>query len=232
MEGAHVLDRGGVQILYAADARPRIGMHVVGDHRQIEVEKPAIRLGEDAAPELLLHHIALGGESGRVDDQAVHPLGLREEHPLQMVGGDHLVIIGVIVIGGGVVEAADILGQPVEALRRQVTRRLEHDVLEQMGEARAAARIVLRADIVPDLHRDVGGVGVADRIDAQAVGQGPRRIVDRRDRGRGRRAGPLGKSRHRRQRQGGDGGAQDERLHWITFPEFAALLRPVGDEVK
>ena len=52
-----------------------------------------------------------------------------------MVGGDDLVVIGEIVVGGGVVEAADILGQPVELLGHHVPRRLEHQMLEEMREA-------------------------------------------------------------------------------------------------
>ena len=159
-------------------------MHVVADLRQIEVEEPAVGRGQHAAPQLLLHHVALGGEEALLDHQRAHPLGLGPEQPAQMVGRHHLVIIGVIVVGGGVVEAADILGQPVELLGHHVAGRLEHHMLEQMGEARAAARIVLGADVVPDLHRDVGAVRIADRIDAQAVGQGPRLIGDRRRRRR------------------------------------------------
>ena len=99
---------------------PGIGMHVVGDLRQIEVEQPAVGRGEDAAAQLLLHHVALGGEEAGLDDQRAHPLGLGPEQPLEMVGRDDLVIIGVIVVGRGVVEAADILGQPVELLGDQV----------------------------------------------------------------------------------------------------------------
>ena len=73
-------------------------------------------------------------------------------------------------------------------------------MLEQMGEARAAARIVLRADIVPDLDRDVGAVRVADRIDAQAVGE--RAASDRRSAATARR---LGRARRGAARTGQSG---------------------------
>ncbi len=233
VEGAHVLDRRRVEILDAANPGPRIGMHIVGDHRQIEVEEPAVGLGEHPAPELLLHHVALGVEEALLDDQRAHPLRLRPEQALQMVGRDDLVIIGVVVVGRGVVEAADILGQPVELLGHHVPRRLEHHMFEQMREAGASARIVLGADIVPDLHRDVGGVGVADRIDAQSVGQRSRLIGDRDD--LGSRGGRLGEGRRgeRRESQSGGGRAQDGLLHWVLHsPGDAILLRPGGNAVK
>ena len=74
-------------------------------------------------------------------------------------------------MGRRVVVAADVFGQPVERLRLKVARRLEHEMLEQMREARAAGGIVLAADVIPHLDRHVGRVGVANRVDAQAVGQ-------------------------------------------------------------
>ena len=193
VEGADVVDRCGFQILDAADRRARIGMRGIGGGRQIGGEQLAIGPRERRLAQFLLHHVALGGEALRLDDEARHAIGLGEQQALQVVGGDHLIVIGEIVVGRGVVIAADILGQPIHLFGDEVARRLEHEVFEHVREARPAARIVLRADIVPDLYRDVGRAGVTQRIDAQPVGQRPLGKGDRLDRrGVGAGGGGLG----------------------------------------
>ena len=60
-------------------------------------------------------------------------------------------------------------------------RALEHHVLEQMRESAAVGRIILRADVIPDLngHRRRGVV--LDRIDLQAVRERAMAILNRRD---------------------------------------------------
>ena len=203
VEGAHIVDRRGIEVGDAADHPAGIRVMLIGERRQIERIELAIGPGEHRLAEFLLHHVAFGGEAGRIDDQRGHAVGLGEQQPLQVVGGDDLEIIGVIVAGRGVVIAADILGQPVELLGVEVARRLEHQMLEQMRKARTPARIVAPADIVPHLHRDIGGRGVADRIDAQAIGERAFGEGDRLDRRqRRRRFGQRGRGdRGKQQRQ-------------------------------
>ena len=89
-----------------------------------------------------------------------------------MVGGDGFVVVGEVVPGGGVVEAACVFGEAVHGFRRHVGRGLEHQVLEEVGKAGAAGRIILRADIVPDLNGNGGGGGIRHRIDPQAILKG------------------------------------------------------------
>ncbi len=50
-----------------------------------------------------------------------------------------------------------------------VPRALEHDVLEEMGEAGLARDLVLGADVVPDVHRDDRGEVILGHDQAQAV---------------------------------------------------------------
>ena len=173
MEAQDVVDGGGVQIGDRADARAAIGAVLIDEGLGVQALEPAVGRRQDALAELLLDHVALALERGLVNDQRTHPLGFGEQHPLQMLGRHGLIVVGDVQAGGGVVRAADVLGQPVERLLRQVPRRLEHQVFEHMGEAGAAFRIVLGPDLVPDLDRDVGRGRVARREDPQAIRQRP-----------------------------------------------------------
>ncbi len=171
VEAQHVVQGRGLELLDRADAGAAIGALLIQGLGHEQAEQPAVGIGQDALAVFLLHHVALGDEGRLVHDQGAHPLGLGEQHPLQVVGGDGLEIGGGVVGGEGVVRPAHVLGQPVEGLGRQVFRRLEHQVFEQVGEARTAGRIVLGPHLVPDLDRHVRGVGVARRIDLKPVRQ-------------------------------------------------------------
>ncbi|CAM3278608.1 hypothetical protein SPZE110945_14855 [Sphingomonas zeae] len=178
VERANIVDARRLQFLQATDARPRIGVHRIGELGIIDGEQLAIGLGEGALAQLLLHHVAFAGEALGLDDQRGHAIRLGEQQALQVVGRHHLEIIGVIVGSRGVVVAADILGQAIHLFGDEVARRLEHEMLEHVCKARATLGIVLRPDIIPDLDRDVGRRGVANGIDTQAVRQGARREID------------------------------------------------------
>ena len=52
---------------------------------------------------------------------------------------------------------------------RDVARALEHDVLEEVGEAGLAPDLVLGSDVVPEVDRDDGGQVVLGDDDAQSV---------------------------------------------------------------
>ena len=68
-----------------------------------------------------------------------------------------------------VVFAADIFGEIVERLRRQMLIAFEHHVLEQMRETAAPVRIVLRADVIPNLHRDREARVIFRRVNLKPV---------------------------------------------------------------
>jgi hypothetical protein len=129
---------------------------------------------------------------GLIHLQVGHALRLGPEDALQVVGR-HLVLVGRHVLGSeGVVLAAHVFGQAVEHLVGHVLRALEHQVLEEMREARAAGRIVLAADPVPDLHRHRAQARHRQADHAQAVGQAAVGQGQRRQRHRRRRPGRRG----------------------------------------
>ena len=65
-----------------------------------------------------------------------------------------LEIIGAVEPGGAVEIGGAHGAGMLEIFARRVFRAVEHDVLEQVREAGAAGRLVLRTDIVPDADRD------------------------------------------------------------------------------
>ncbi len=121
VEGADVVDRRAVEVGDAADRRAGIRVDRVTDRRQVRLEQLAIgaRL---ALAQFLLDDVPFAGEDRGVDDERPHPLGLGEQQGLEVVGGDDLVIFGEVVVGRGVVVAADVLGQPVELFGDEVAR--------------------------------------------------------------------------------------------------------------
>ncbi len=170
MEIDDVLQRRGFEIFDAADARALVRMHEVGILRN-RVEQAAVRLGKHALAQFFLDHGAFGLEVRFVHREVGHALGLGPEQALQVVRRHRFEVVGEVVRGGGVVVAADVFGQAVELLGLHVLRALEHQVFEQMREAAAAGRIVLRADVVPDLHGDGRARVVLDADHLQAVGE-------------------------------------------------------------
>src|SRR5690606_18961398 len=98
-----------------------------------------------------------------------HSISLRPEYSLEVVRRDDFVVIGKVGPCGGVVKAADVLGQPVKGLVRHMFRRLEHHVLEHMRKARTAGWVVLSAHVIPYMYRDGGGRRVPMRDDPHAV---------------------------------------------------------------
>ena len=160
------------------------------------VEEPPVRRRQHAMAELLLDHVALRLEVRLVDVERSQPLGLGPEQRLEVVRRDHLVVVGDVVERGGVVEAADVLGQPVQHLRLHVLRALEHHVLEEMREPAPPLRVILGADAIPDMdgHRRRGPV--LDRVNLQSIRQHPMLVLQRRN----RRRRPGGR-RHQQQRK-------------------------------
>ena len=224
MEAAHVLDRRGVEVLDRADGRATVRAGLIDGGRREQVEQAAVGAGEDALAVFFFHDVALGLEHVLIDDQRAQTRGLGEDQPLQVIGRNGLVIGGDVITGEGVVVAAHVLGQTVEGLVRKVLGRLEHQVFEQVSEARTALRIVLGADTVPDLDRDVRGRRIPRRIDVQSIGQRPPGEAQRRHLDSGGRCccqrgwGALCKSRGCKggggdQQDGGGGGCRQTGFH-------------------
>jgi hypothetical protein len=123
---------------------------------------------------LVLHHAALLVEQRLVDraEEVAHAVGLHPQRHVQRGGRHVLEVVGAVGVGGAVlVGGADQL-ERLEELAAVVLRALEHQVLEQVGEAAAPGRLVLAADVVPDVDRDDRRLAVGVHDHAQAVGQG------------------------------------------------------------
>ena len=86
---------------------------------------------------------------------------------------------------------------------RDVAGALEHDVLEQVGEAGLAGLLVLGADVVPEVDRHDRRQVVLGDDDAQAVGEAGITERDGRD-GRGHAAAPGSGRRDGRRGSSGD----------------------------
>ncbi len=179
MKGLHVGKRGGVEVLDAADAGALVWMHRVRI-RFDGVPEAAVRRGQDAVAELFLDDVALRLEVRVADVEGGHAIAFGPEQGLEVIRRDDLVILRGVVTRGGIVVPADVFSEAVHHLRRHVLRALEHQMLEEMSEAAAAGRVVLRADAVPDLDGH-GRTGlVLDRVDVQSVRQRAMFVLDRR----------------------------------------------------
>jgi hypothetical protein len=162
-----------------------LGRHPVGRHLVV-------------LPALVAHHVALVVELllGQGVQQEPHPVGLQEQHPLQVVRRDDLEVVGAVLVGRGVQVAAGLRHVPEVHVVADVLAALEHHVLEQVGEAGPARLLVLAADVVPHADADDrDGVVLVDE-DIQAVGElhpGERQL------GVGRRLRSLRWGRHPRE---------------------------------
>ena len=115
----------------------------------------------------LVGQILLGDRA----EQMAHPVALEVERPLERGARHGLEIIGAVEPGGAVEVGRAHRAGMFEIFARRVFGAVEHEVLEQVGEAGAAGRLVLGADIVPDADRDHRRLAVLVDDDAQAVGE-------------------------------------------------------------
>jgi len=121
---------------------------------------------------LVLDHLALVLELllGKGRKEPAHPVGLQEEGPVQVLGGDHLPVVGA-VLGGGAVEAGAHLLQGAEEVAGAVEGSLEHHVLEKVGQSRPSRPFVLASHVVPEVHRRLRETAVLVDDDGEAVGE-------------------------------------------------------------
>ena len=107
-----------------------------------------------------------------------HPVGLEPQRRVEGVLRHGLEVVGPVEERGAVEVGGAQFLQRVQVLALQVLRALEHEVLEQVGEAGAAPDLVLRAHVVPDVHRHDGRLAVLVHDDGQAVVELPQRVGD------------------------------------------------------
>ena len=151
IELADVGDGGGLEVLHAADDRVLVRMHRERGVVQ-QLGQPAVGLVLDAHPALFLHDLALALERVFVDAQRGHAVGLEPQHQRQVLRGRRLPVDRDVLARLGVGLAADAGDERAVRFRLHVLRALEHHVLEQVRKPGAAGLLVLRPDVVPQLH--------------------------------------------------------------------------------
>ena len=106
-------------------------------------------------PALVQHDVALVRELllRQRRQQVAHAIGLHPQRQLERARGHDLPVVGPIGVRRSVERRARGL-QRLEEPAVVVLGSLEHQVLEQMREARVPGRLVLRSDVIPDVDRD------------------------------------------------------------------------------
>ena len=140
--------------------------------RRQEVPDLAVRLVL-ALPLLVLHHAALLVELGLADgaDEMAHAVGLEPEREVERGDGHVVEVVGAVLVGGAVeVGGAGPLERILEFLV-VVLAPVEHQVLEEVGEAGASGLLVLGAHVVPDVHRHDRRLVVLVDDQREAVGE-------------------------------------------------------------
>ena len=167
-----VVERGLLQLGEVAVAVVRVGERVVEDRRQQDPREPAVGPVQDVEADLLLDDVDLVAQVLGVQGGRPEPVGLEEQRPLERGGGQHLEVVGVVLVGGAVEDPARALDVPEVAELPQALAALEHEVLEEVREPRAALGLRAEPDVDVHRHPDGGGGGIGDDQDAQTVRQG------------------------------------------------------------
>ncbi len=185
VEGQRVLTRQLLHLVHPADDGDAVGVVLVQRRRHLLCKDArGDVLGAHAA--LLDDHLALGLDLPFAQSQVHHPVGFHLHERPQAVLGDALVVACVVGAGEGVVLAAEARDDSGEFPGRELLRRLEHQVLEEMGDARYARRLVGgayaevhhvgddRRSIVRHDHENeaVGQFELADAVGGIGLGSG------------------------------------------------------------
>ena len=118
---------------------------------------------------LLHHHVALRRHDVVAEREAGHAIRLIGHHQTQMLLGDTLKIGRVIVAGKGVLLSADLRDRLRERALGVLVRALEHQMFEEMGDARLSRRIVRRAVAIPHHMRHHRRPMIGDDDDCHSV---------------------------------------------------------------
>ena len=142
---------------------------VVVRERVDRLVRVAVRIVVDREPPFLLHRVALVVEILLVDHERAHAVGFEVEAEVELIRWKRFEVQRAVLVGGAVHVAAVIEDEHEVLTRPDVLRSLEHHVLEEVGESRAAAPFVARADVVAHRDRVDRRVMVLGDDDAQAV---------------------------------------------------------------
>ncbi len=111
--------------------------------------------------------------------QEAHAVGFQVQRALERAdsGTSSKKLVRSVVGGAVAVVGAEVVHRLAEAVR-VVLAAVEEEMLEQVREAGAAALLVARADVVPEVHRDERhGVVLVDQH-GETVGQGETLVLD------------------------------------------------------
>ena len=145
-------ETGGIEVVHRADRFPGVG--VIGRKELLQDFLEDLAVGLVIALALfVLHHTTLFVELGLGDGvlEMAHPVRLEPEGGVQGVLRHGLKIVGAVEEGGAIEIGGTQLLQGVQVFALEILRALEHQVLEEVGEAGAAADFVLGAHVVPDV---------------------------------------------------------------------------------
>ena len=167
----HGADIGGV-----ADGHPPVGMVVRIERLVQRGHGKAIRAVLVVLAALVQHHRLLRGEAllGDGRQEIAHPVALHPEREIEGARGHDLPVVRAIRAGRSVDGPACLL-EWREVAVVMVGAALEHQVFEQMREARAAAHLVPRADVIPDIDGHLRHAMVLVDQHVEAVGE---RLLD------------------------------------------------------
>jgi hypothetical protein len=167
-----VVELGCVQVFHRTDHRPRVRVARRKARLRRQLFRYRIRLVVALAL-FVLDDAALLVEPRLVDraDQMAHAIGLQEEDLVESRFRDVLEVVRPIVVGRSVqVGRAERLDR-LEVVVVVVLAAVEHQVFEKVGETRPSGLLVLRAHVVPDVHRHDGRLVVLVDDQREAVVQ-------------------------------------------------------------
>ncbi len=130
------------------------------------------RVGLDPHAALLQDHVALRRHDALVEQEVRHPVGFERHHRLEVFPGDALEIGRVVEGREGVLLASETRHHLREGPGRVLLRALEHQVLEEVGNAGLALRIVRGPVAVPHHVRHHRHAVIGDHHHVEAVVQG------------------------------------------------------------
>jgi hypothetical protein len=146
---------------------------VIEEQRRLHhLVEPAVGVVVDPLASLLDDDVALGQELGIAEAEVRHAVGFEGHHRGEMLGRDGLVEGGIVLGGEGIVLAAHQRYTVRELARRRVWRALEHQVLEEMGDARFADRRVGPAGLIDQHLHDHRRAVVLDDHNLEPVIEG------------------------------------------------------------
>ncbi len=153
----HVIELRGLDVGVRSDDVAVVRMPLRKQRLEHRFLDDAVRPVLAALTPLVPHDVLLVRQLRLIDrlEQVSHAIGLEPERQLELIRRHRLEVVGAIEAGRAVDARGAAAGEQLEVrVALDVLRALEHHVLEQMREARAAGRLVRGTDVIPDVDAD------------------------------------------------------------------------------